>query len=75
MGSQVDVAGEEFIDVAWYGHATHAFEIAPVKVHAVKCVTIPVLSNGVVLLEDVAEVKGVAFDDLFNAKVIKNEGE
>ena len=36
---------------------------------------LPVLSDGVVLLDDFAEVKGVAFADAFNAEFIYNEGE
>ena len=51
MGLQVDVAGEEFLDVSWHGHVTCAFEIVTVKVHAGKFGTIPVLSNDVVLLK------------------------
>ena len=37
--------------------------------------TLPYLSDGVVLLEEIPVVKGLAFTDVFNAKVIKNEGE
>ena len=33
-GSQVAVAGEEFLDVAWHGHAKSAFGVVPVKIHA-----------------------------------------
>ena len=36
--------------------------------------TLPVLSDGVVLIEDVAEVKCVAFANIFNSEVINNEG-
>ena len=74
-GSQVDVAGEDLLDVAWHRHAPHAFVVVPVKVHAGKFGTLSVLSDGVVLIEDVTEVKGVAFADVFNAEVIENEGE
>ena len=68
-------AGDKFLGVSWHGHATHAFGLVPVKFHAGKFGTLPVLNDDVVLLEDVAEVKGVAFSDLFNAKVMDNEGE
>ena len=74
-GSQVDVADEEFFDVAWHGHAESAFGVVTVKVHADEFGTLPVLSDGVVLLEDVAEVKCMAFYDVLNAKVIGNDGE
>ena len=69
------VAGEEFLNVAWHRHATRSFGVFPVKVHARIFGTLPVLSDGVVLLEEVAESKGVAFADVFNAEVIDNEGE
>ena len=74
-GSRVDVAGEDFINVSWHGHATRAFGLVPVKVHAGNFGTLAVLSDGVVLLEDVTDVTGVAFIEVFNAKVIDNEGE
>ena len=69
------VAGEEFLNVAWHRHATRSFGVFPVKVHARIFGTLPVLSDGVVLLEDVAEVKCMAFSDVLNAKVIGNDGE
>ena len=71
----MDVAGEEFIGGAWNEHATREFEVVPFKVHTGKFCTLAFLSDGIVLLEDVAEVKGVVFADVFNSKVINNEGE
>ena len=71
----MDVAGEDLLDVAWHGHVIHAFGLVPVKVHAGMFFTLPYLSDAVVLLEDVPAMKGLAFTDVFNAKVIKNEGE
>ena len=35
-GLQVAVAGDEFLDVAWHGHAKSAFGVVPVKIHAGK---------------------------------------
>ena len=35
--------------------------------------TLPVLSDGLVLLEDFKEVKGAVFAEVFNAEVIDNE--
>ena len=69
------VAGEDFLNVSWHVHVIHAFGIVPVKVIARKFVTLPVLSDGVVLLGDVEEVKGVAFADVLNTQVIYNDGE
>ena len=69
------VSGEDLLNVAWHGHVTHAFGIVPFKVHDGKVVTLPFLSDGVVLLEDVVGVKGVTFSHVFNYKFISNEGE
>ena len=44
------VADEDLLDVAWHRHAPHAFVVVPVKVHAGKFGTLPVLSDGVVLI-------------------------
>ena len=75
VGSRVTVAGKDFLDVAWHRHATRSFGVVPVKVHAEKFGYFPVLGDKVVLLENVAEVKGVAFAGVFNAEVVENEGE
>ena len=75
MGLRVAVVGEEFLEVYWHGHRTHVFGVVPVQFHAGKFGTLPVLSDGVVLLEDIVEVKGVAFTDIFNAEFIDDEGE
>ena len=64
--------GEEFINEAWHGYAKRAFGVVPVNVHTGKFGTLTVISDGIVLLEDVTEVKGVEFTGVFNAKVIKN---
>ena len=69
------VSVEDFLNVACHGHVASAFGVVPVKVHAGKFGTLPFPSYGVVLLEDVAEVKGVAFVDVFNAEIIDNKGE
>ena len=63
----MDVEGEEFLDVVRHGHATRMFGVVLVSIHTRKFGNLPVLSDGVVILEDVAEVKGMAFDDVFNA--------
>ena len=71
-GSWMVVAGEGFLVVGGHVHATRVFVVVPVKVHTGKFGTLPVISDVVVLLEDVADVKGVAFADVFNAEVIDN---
>ena len=73
--SWVTVAGEEFLNVAWHGHATGVFGVVPFKVHAGKFGTLQVLSDVVVIIEDVAEVKGVVFSNVLNAVFIDNEGK
>ena len=69
------VAGKGFLYVAGYGHSTRTFVAVPVKVHTREFGTLPVLSDGVVLLEDVAEMKGLAFTNVLNSEVIDNEGK
>ena len=71
-GSWMVVAGEGFLVVGGHVHATRVFVVVPVKVHTGKFGTLPVISDVVVLLDDVADVKGVACADVFNAEVIDN---
>ena len=54
--------GEYLLDVAWHG----AFVVVPVKVNSGKFGTLPVLSDGVALREDAAEMKGV---EIFNFEI------
>ena len=69
---------EKVCDVVFNRQATSTVDvlrcIVPFKVYAGKFGTLPVLSDGVVLLEDVAEAKGVALAKLFNAKFVNNDG-
>ena len=69
------VADEEFVGVAGHGHVTRSFQVVPFKVHTGNFFTLTVLSDDAVLLEDVKEVKGVVFANIFSSKVIYNKGE
>ena len=50
----MDIAGDYSLDVACHGHAARVFGVVPDKFYAQKLGAFPVLSNGIVLLEDVA---------------------
>ena len=69
------VMSEDFGDVALHGYAESEFGAVPVEVHAGKLGAFPVLGDGVILLEDVAEVQGVALTNVLDAKIVENEGE
>ena len=58
------------LDVAWNGEVRSAFAVIPLKGDASKFGTCPILSDGVVLLEDIAEVVSVVFTNVFNTKNI-----
>ena len=69
------VGGKKFLNAAWHGYAAREFGVVPFKVYVSKFGNLKVLSDGIVILEDISEGKGMAFVDVFNAKVISNEGE
>jgi len=71
----VAVLDEHILDVALHGEETCAFGVVPCKVDTGVFLALPVFSDGVVLLEDRSEVQDVAFTNVFNAKVVGNEGE
>ena len=54
------------------GQATGAFGVVPGKIDAVEAGAGPVLGDFVMLEEGVMQVFGVAFVDLFYAKVVNN---
>ena len=58
-----------------HGYAASAFGVVLVEVHSVELGAFPVLGDGVMLLKDVAEVQGVALTDVFDAKIVDDEGE
>ena len=62
----------EVLDVVLDGETEGAFGVIPVEVDAEKKGAGPVLGDIVVLKEDVAKVVGVAFADVFDAKVIND---
>ena len=55
-GQRMVVASEDLGDVALHGYTASAFGVVPVKVHAGKIGDFPVLGDGIMLLEDAAEV-------------------
>ena len=61
---------EEVFNIILDGQATGAVCVVPVEVNAHKSGAGPVLGEFIVLEEDVAKVAGVAFANVFNAKVI-----
>ena len=61
---------EEVLDVVLDGDTAGAFGVIPVEVDAGETVAGPVLGDIVVLKEDVAKMVGVAFADVFDAKVV-----
>ena len=63
---------EEVRDVVLDGETAGAFGVIPVEVDAGETEDGPVLGNVVVLKEDVAKVVGMAFADVFDAKVVDN---
>ena len=67
---QMIVTIKNGLDVAWNGEATSSFEVIPLKGDASKFGTCPILSDGVVLLEDIAEVVSVAFTNVLDTKII-----
>ena len=63
---------EEVFDIFFYGQATGAVCVVPSEFDAGKLRAGPVLGGFIVLEEDVAKVVGVAFSNIFDAKVIDN---
>ena len=64
---------KEFTDVILHGEAASVVLVIPFEVDASEFVAILIFSDGVMLLENVVEVKGVAFTNIFDAKVINDE--
>ena len=71
----VAVLGEHILDVAIHGETARALGVVPRKVDTGVLLALPVFRDGVVLLKDGTEVQSVAFSDVFDAKVIDDEGE
>ena len=63
---------KEFFDVILDGQATGAFVVVPGDIDAGKSGAGTVLGDFIMLEEDVAKVIGVAFVDVFYAKVVKD---
>jgi hypothetical protein len=71
----VAVLGEHILDVAVHGETARALGVVPREVDAGVFLALPVFRDCVVLLKDGTEVQSVAFSDVFDAKVIDDEGE
>ena len=69
------VSEKEFTDLILHGEAASAVLVILFEVDASKLVSRPIFSDGVMLLENVVEVKGVAFTNIFNTKVINNKAK
>ena len=66
---------KEVFDVILDGQATGVFGLVPGKINAGKAGAGPVLSDFVMREEGVAKVVGVAFVEIFYAKVVNNLSE
>ena len=64
----VTVLDEEVTDVAFHSEAACAFSIVPGKVDASVFRAFPVLCDGVMLLQNRAEVLGMVLPNVFDAK-------
>ena len=67
---QIIVTIENGLDVAWNGEATSLFDVIPLKGDVSKFGACLILSDDVVLLEDIAEVVSVVFTNVLNTKNI-----
>ena len=63
---------KEVFDVIFDGQATGAFGVVPGEIDAGESEAGPVLGDFIMLEEDVTKVIGVAFFDLFYAKVVND---
>ena len=61
-----------FFDVILDGQATGAFVVVPGEIDAGESGAGPVLGDFIMLKEDIAKVIGVAFVDVFYAKVVND---
>ena len=66
---------KEVFDVILDGQTTGAFRVVPGEIDAGKAGAGPVLGDFVMLEEGVTKVVGMAFVDVFYAKVVNNETE
>ena len=62
---------EKVLDVVLDGKTVGAFCVVPVEVDVGETGAVPVLVDIVVLKEDVTKVVGMAFSDVFDAKVVE----
>ena len=72
-GNRVAVSEKEFSNMILHGEATSYLLLFPIEVDDRKFVAGPIFGDGVIFLEDIAEVMGVAFANIFNTKVIYDD--
>ena len=58
------------LGVAWNGEMTGAVDVIPFEGNAGKLGAGPILSDGVMLFEDISQVVSVAFVNVFDAKIM-----
>ena len=61
---------EEVFDIMFDGQTASAVGVVPCEVHADELGARPVLGEFIVLKEDVTKVVGMAFTNIFDAKVV-----
>ena len=66
---------ENILDVVLDGEAASALVVVPLKIDAGVVRSCPILCDLIVFDEDVTKVVGVAFADVFDAKVIHYKSE
>ena len=63
------------LEIFWHGYVTGACGVVPVNSDSAEQGTGPVDGDGVEFLEVLNEVVGILFSNVFDSKVINDEGE
>ena len=74
-GDQVTPFEENILDVVLDGEATSLLVVVPLKIDAGVVRACPILVDFIAFDEDVTKVVGVAFADIFEAKIINYKAE
>ena len=69
-GLRAMVVIKDGVGVAWNGEMTGAVDVIPFEGNAGKLGAGPILSDGVMLFEDISQVVSVAFVNVFDAKIM-----
>ena len=67
------ILDEEVTDVAFHSEEARVFGVVPGEANAGIFLAFPVLCDGVMLLQDGAEVLGVVLASVFNTEVVNDE--